>query len=182
MPIPLPEEDGISPFRSDLLAGRTALITGGTRGIGLATAKAILAAGGNVVITGRSIDSVNSSVKELGHCAASAPGERVGGIALEMKNIESFHDKWNEANALPCCGRRGVDILVNNAGSLNFARFGSTRAQDFDEVMETNLRGAYFLSQCVAEDWISRGDDCGTRNIQADVPIIMFMDPADFHL
>lgn len=165
MPFPLPEEDGISPFRSDLLAGRTALITGGTRGIGFATAKAILLAGGNVVITGRSIGSVNRGVNVLAQYATSAPGDRVGGIALEMRNVESFHDKWLEANALPCCGQRGVDILVNNAGSLNFARFGSTRTEDFNEVMEANLRGAYFLSQCVAEDWISRGNDFGGRNI-----------------
>ncbi len=165
MPIPLPEGDGISPFRSDLLAGRTALITGGTRGIGLATAKAILSAGGNVIITGRNRDAVNRRVDELAQCATSASEDRVCGIALEMKSVESFRDKWREANALPCCGLRGIDILVNNAGSLNFARFGSTLPEDFDEVMETNLRGAYFLSQCAAEDWISRNDECGNRNI-----------------
>ena len=164
MPIPFPDEKYISPFRPDLLKGRTALVTGGTRGIGFATAKALLAAGGNVVITGRNIDVVNRRIDDLAQSCISAEATRIGGISLEMKDVASFREKWAEANALPCCGTHGIDILVNNAGILNFARFGSTFPEDFDDVMQTNLRGAYFLSQCASEDWITRGENGKKRN------------------
>lgn len=142
VPVPIPL------YHSDLLKGRTALVTGGTRGIGYAIARAILNSGGSVVITGRREESVNKSIVRL---KSETKGD-VFGVVLEMQNVDDFSIKWNEALEMT----KGIDILVNNAGSLNFARFGATTCQDFDEVINTNLRGAYMLSQIVATDWIER--------------------------
>jgi len=140
----------VPQYHSELLKGRVALITGGTRGIGNAIARAVINAGGACVITGRKKSSVDACIGEL---LKFAPVGSVHGIDLEMQDVESFSGKYSEI----CAMTGGVDILVNNAGSLNFARFGATTLADWDTVMNTNLRGAYMLSQVVAGDWIKRG-------------------------
>lgn len=136
-------------FHSSLLEGRVALVTGGTRGIGHAIAKAVLDSGGACVITGRNADAVSQCVDRL---RARGQGA-VHGIDLEMQDDASFPEKYRQIVEMS----GGIDILVNNAGLLNFARFGATSREDFDKVLHSNLRGAYMLSQIVAGDWIEKG-------------------------
>lgn len=136
-------------YHSSLLSGHVALVTGGTRGIGNAIARAVLDSGGSCVITGRNADAVARCVEQLRNRGQGA----VHGIDLEMQDDASFSEKY--AKIVEMTG--GIDILVNNAGLLNFARFGATTREDFDAVLHSNLRGAYMLSQIVAADWIEKG-------------------------
>ena len=136
-------------YHSSLLSGHVALITGGTRGIGNAIARAVLDSGGACVVTGRNAATVARCVEQL---RARSQGA-VYGIDLEMQDDASFPEKY--AKIVEMTG--GVDILINNAGLLNFARFGATTREDFDAVLHSNLRGAYMLSQVVAADWIEKG-------------------------
>lgn len=143
VPVPVPV------FHSSLLSGRVALVTGGTRGIGNAIARAVLDSGGGCVITGRNPETVARCVDQL-RSRGQGP---VHGIVLEMQDDDSFPGKYKQIVEMT----GGIDILVNNAGLLNFARFGSTTREDFDAVLHSNLRGAYMLSQIVAGDWIEKG-------------------------
>lgn len=141
----------IPVLQSELLKGRKAVITGGSSGIGLAIAKAYLTNGASVVITGRDAAKLSEARKLL---AADAHVE-----TLVMDNVapESF-----EA-ALSAIG--DFDILVNNAGYVGGGVFGSTQVAEFDKVLDTNLRGAYFLSQVVANSWIKKGIKGNILNI-----------------
>ena len=124
-----------------LLQGRTALVTGGTSGIGSAIAKAFLKAGATVVITGRSQKKVNSAVQtikdELGGLVP------LYGLELNMKDAKTFGSKFKELLALVPAGQ--VDILVNNAG-VSVDVHATSPEEEFDSVIDTNLKGVYFLS------------------------------------
>ena len=124
-----------------LLQGRTALVTGGTSGIGNAIAKALLNAGAAVVITGRSQKKVDAAVQAI--------KEEIGdempvyGLELNMKDAYSFDNKFKEL--LDFVPTRKVDILVNNAG-VSLDAHATSPEEEFDSVLNTNLKGVYFLS------------------------------------
>lgn len=129
---------------SDLLVGRKALITGGSSGIGLATAQAMLRAGATVCVTGRSEEKLKSIVGKL-----SSEGKYNGRVFFEaMDNIQTSSFEYH-LNHIVELMNGNVDILVNNAGILG-AVFGSATEEDFDKVMDTNLKSVFFLSQLVA--------------------------------
>ena len=128
-----------------LLKGRAAFITGGTSGIGFAIAESFLKNGASVVITGRSETRVLEAVKKLENIDANFWG-KVKGIEMDSKDISSFENCFD--SALSLCGGK-MDILVNNAG-ISRGGFNSLTEDDFDSVMDTNLKGAYFLSQIFA--------------------------------
>ena len=117
--------------------GRTAVITGGTRGIGLDMAKALVANGAKVIISSRKEVAVDAAVEEL-----KALGDATG-VAADLGTVEGC-----EALAAFVSGQTDkVDILVNNAG----ATWGST-LEDFpedgwDKIMNVNLKGPFFLTQ-----------------------------------
>ena len=127
------------------MEGRAALITGGTSGIGFAMAESFLKNGAKVVITGRNIERVQKAVLEL-ESKDKKYTNRIFGIQMDSKEVASFGRKFNEALAL--CGIK-IDILVNNAGIAK-GDFNALTEDDFDSVIGTNLKGAFFLSQTVA--------------------------------
>lgn len=134
----------IPVLSSDLLKGRTALITGGTSGIGYEIAKVFLLSGARVVITGRTQERVAEAARTLGKDCL--------GIALDNLKVDLFSK---------CLGivRKEVgeiDILVNNAGLLGDSSFGFVSKDSFDAIMDTNLRGPFMLSQVVAKGWIQK--------------------------
>jgi NAD(P)-dependent dehydrogenase (short-subunit alcohol dehydrogenase family) len=134
--------------RSDLLNGRNALITGGTSGIGFHIAKAFLDAGAKVVITGRNQDKINKALDELINQGFFKG--KVFGLVMDNSNIADLEEKFQVA--LNCLGDTNqvgrIDILVNNAGVLGKGAMETTE-EDFDEVIDTNLKGTYFLSRLV---------------------------------
>lgn len=128
---------------NELLAGRNALIVGGTKGIGYAMAQAFLAAGAaHVIITGRRAES-NAAA-----CAALAENPaykgRIHSLELDYCNTEAFESIPARCEQLLQGGK--PDILVNNGG-VSGKKFTKTDTDDWDRVMNTNLRGVYFLSR-----------------------------------
>lgn len=129
-----------------ILEGRTAVITGGTSGIGNAIAKTFLQAGANVVITGRTQSKIDDAVTMLQQHAQT--GNVVSGVQMDMTNVQSIVDGFDEIKKLP--GIAKIDILVNNAG-VNGGGFLSCTEKEYDLVLNTNLKGPFFLTQTVVK-------------------------------
>lgn len=129
---------------SELLKGRCIVVTGGTSGIGYASAEACLRAGAKVIVTSRSLTRAEEAASRLGAGAS--------GAALDLANAEGMAA---QVDAIYASSRGGVDALVNNAGVLKGAPFGKTNIESFDEVVGVNLRGTYFLTQEVARRMVA---------------------------
>lgn len=139
-------------FQSALLKGRVALVTGGGSGIGYAIARAFLLSGAKVIITSRDAGRLSVALSKLKQETRSQDGE-VEGLLLDLMDEDSFKEKICEINRI----FGGIDVLVNNAGIVD--------GTNFDCVMKTNLKGPYFLSQTISEDWISNGVHGNILNI-----------------
>lgn len=133
---------------SELLKGRTALITGGTSGIGKAIAKAFVDAGAYVIITGRDksrIDKAICEIKEDTEC------NNIEGLVLDSSNVSVIEASLSKLYK----SREGlrIDILVNNAG-INGGLLSSCSEKEFDDVIDTNLKGAIFLTRILAKKMV----------------------------
>jgi 2-deoxy-D-gluconate 3-dehydrogenase len=123
-------------FRLD---GRTAIVTGASRGLGAAMAGALAEAGADLVLVSR---SRNPSLEN----AIAALGRRVTGIAADVGRPDAAGEIMQHA----CAAGARPDILVNNAGVIRRAPVLEFSAADWNEVMDVNLRGAFLLSQAFA--------------------------------
>lgn len=121
---------------AQLLEGHVVIVTGGTRGIGLAIAQAMLAEGARVLITGRSQTSVDEGLAKLGN--ANAHGIAAD-VASEPDTVAVFE------KALALFGK--VNAVVNNAGIARAGAIENLRLKDFQMVMDTNLTGAFLYSR-----------------------------------
>jgi NAD(P)-dependent dehydrogenase (short-subunit alcohol dehydrogenase family) len=129
------------------LTGKTAIVTGTSRGLGRYFARALAKAGADVVITSRELSSLIEFRKEI---------ESLGRKVLPLRlDVLSQSDIENMVRAtIEEFGK--IDILVNNAG-LNIRRPGTEVSQkDWDTVLNTNLKGSFFCSQAVAKEMIKR--------------------------
>lgn len=144
--------------KEQLLEGKTAFISGGSRGIGFSIAKNFIESGAKVIISGRNEKSLIDSVKQL--------GENASYIVVDMRNVQSIEDMVDEIY-INIENSKDISILVNNAGSHNTNSFGSTTEKQFDEVMETNIRGTYFLSQFFSNKWIENDINGHILNISS---------------
>ena len=119
---------------------RTAIVTGGSRGIGLAIARAILADLGRVMITGREQSGIDAAVDALGR---SGDATRVAGRVADVRERASVDALMDETE------RRfdGFDTLVNNAGVGAFANVEEMTDADWHRVIETNLTGVFYCSR-----------------------------------
>lgn len=136
-------------FEGKLLNGRVALITGGGSGIGYEIAKSFLKNGAKVIITGRNIEKLKSAKKKL----KEEFGDRIKYFKLdisETNKIEEIIDKIINEN-----GNEKIDILVNNAGISKGSPIGNTKIEDFQNVINTNITGTYFVSQAITNYWIN---------------------------
>lgn len=127
---------------NELLKGRTALITGGTSGIGYEIAKHFAKAGATVIITGRNEEKTKAAAQKI---VEETVSERIYAIRLDNRNVNEFDEKLKEAASI---AGTPIDILVNNAGVLG-CDFVDGNETDYDAVMDTNLKGVFFLSQKV---------------------------------
>lgn len=134
----------IPVLSSELLKGRTALITGGTSGIGYEIAKVFLSSGARVVITGRTQGRVDEAARTL--------GKECVGVVLDNLKVDLFAERLEIVRKK--VGE--IDVLVNNAGLLGDSSFGFVSRDSFEAIMDTNLRGPFMLSQVVAKDWIQK--------------------------
>jgi NAD(P)-dependent dehydrogenase (short-subunit alcohol dehydrogenase family) len=118
------------------LTNNTAIVTGGTKGIGLAIARALVTAGVNVSLSARHEDEINKAVAELNEIGAG----RCVGFVCDVRDEAQVESLF--ANTVSALG--GLDILVNNAGIGIFASVESTSGDDFRAVIETNLCGVFY--------------------------------------
>ncbi|MDQ3685866.1 MAG: SDR family oxidoreductase [Acidobacteriota bacterium] len=116
--------------------GKSALVTGSTKGIGRAIAEALLREGMNVCVSARNSDEIEKAVLELGD---AGDGE-VTGAVCDVRNYDEV--KALVEHTVEEFG--GVDVLVNNAGIGLFGRIDETSPEDFRAVLETNLFGVFY--------------------------------------
>jgi NAD(P)-dependent dehydrogenase (short-subunit alcohol dehydrogenase family) len=117
------------------LNGKVAVITGGSAGIGLATAKLFANEGAKVIITGRDQVALEAAVREIGNGA-----DAVRSDVSKLADIESLR-----AHVAARHGR--VDVIFANAGGARPGLFEHTSEEDFDFAVNTNFKGAYFTVQ-----------------------------------
>ncbi len=130
------------------LKDRVSIVTGGTRGIGLAIARALIREGSAVVIAARDAGQGRQAEQRLG-----TGGTRVRFIQADMGRIESVRHLISET--VRQFGR--LDILVNNAAIWYRERFLETSEEHWDQVLAVNLKGPFFASQEAARAMIHQG-------------------------
>lgn len=127
------------------LAGRTALITGGSGGIGRAIGKRYAEEGATVALA-----DVDAAAAER---AAAEIGSGAFGIGLDVTSAESIAAALERIVA----DRGGIDILVNNAALFDMAPVVEVTRAGFDRIFDVNVRGLFFTLQAVAQAMIARG-------------------------
>lgn len=132
----------------ELLSGHLALVTGGSSGIGLEIAKRFAASGCKVVIGG-------SRERRVSEAVAMLESPNVRGIAIDVTNVASMGEKILAASEL-FPEMPGIDILVNSAGVSAGESFGLVSEGAWDRVLDTNLKGSYFMTQAVSRHMIAR--------------------------
>jgi NAD(P)-dependent dehydrogenase (short-subunit alcohol dehydrogenase family) len=128
------------------LANKTALVTGGSEGIGLAIATAFVNAGAQVTLVGRSAAKLEAAQRTLG-------ADVVRTVAADLATSEGVDCVVQQVLR----SKRALDILVNNAGTAVFAPFAQTTARAFDEAIDLNLRAVFFLTQGMLDMFPSTG-------------------------
>lgn len=140
------------------LINRCALITGGTSGIGLAIAEKFISSGAKVIITGRSQERIDKALIKLGESNAF-------GVVLDNTRVDTFDNVFQEIQATAkTVGFPQIDILVNNAG-VNFKGMPNVVEEEYDTVLDTNLKGVFFLSQMIGKYYISNAIKGNILNI-----------------
>ena len=129
------------------LTGKVAIVTGTSRGLGQYLGRALAKAGADLVITSRNVSALRPFQKDI-----EALGRRVLPLTLDVRDHDSIQ-KMAEA-AVAHFGK--IDILVNNAGCNVRKPALEVSWEDWNLILETNLRGTFFVSQAVARQMIPR--------------------------
>lgn len=132
------------------LKDKVAIITGGSRGIGFATADKFLKEGASVVLAASSQESADVAVDKL---KEKYPNAIVAGISPNLASMESVRKAFKEATEKYGC----VDILVNNAGISENTSFMDYTEETFDKVMDLNVKGVFNTTRVAAECMVARG-------------------------
>ena len=135
-----------SPFFD--LSGRVALVTGASRGLGQYFGRALARAGADLIITSRTLDSLRPFQKEI-----EALGRRAVPVELDVRDHDSIQRMADAAEQ--AYGK--IDILVNNAGCNVRKPALDITWDDWNLVLDTNLRGTFFVAQAIARKMIPRG-------------------------
>lgn len=123
------------------LTGKTALVTGASRGLGQYMARALAGSGADLIITSRNAADLEPFAADLRDL-----GRRCVPLALDVRDYDSIQRMADAA--IDACGK--IDILVNNAGCNVRKRAVDVTWDDWNLVLDTNLRGAFFVAQAVA--------------------------------
>ena len=129
------------------LKDKVAIITGGSRGIGFATADAFLREGAKVAVAASSEKNAEAAVEKL---KAIHPDAEVVGISPNLGSFESVKEEFDKVEKQ--FGR--IDILVNNAGVSESTPFTSYTEADFDRVIDLNVKGVFNATRAVVDGMI----------------------------
>src|ERR1700680_5050423 len=130
------------------LSGRVAIVTGTSRGLGQYMARALAKAGAYLVLTSRTRESLRTFEAEI-----KSLGRRAVSLELDVRKLDSIERMAAEAEK--AFGR--LDILVNNAGCNVRKPALDVTWDDWNLILDTNLRGSFFVAQAVARRMIARG-------------------------
>jgi NAD(P)-dependent dehydrogenase (short-subunit alcohol dehydrogenase family) len=140
-------------FRLD---GRRALVTGAGRGIGLAAAAALADAGAHVTLAARSRDEIEAGAQAIRDRGGSATA-----LVLDISNLEAVERVLAEAEPF--------EIFVNNAGMNRPKPFVEVPVEDFDAIMNLNVRSAFFAAQGVARRLMAAGRPGSIINVSSQM-------------
>ena len=149
-------------FRLD---GKRALVAGASSGIGLAAAVALAEHGAEVVLAARRAEKLADIVAALRDRGWSAQA-----MTLDITDVEATRTALGAQDPF--------DIMVNSAGAARHSKAIDTTPQDFDAVMDINLRGAYFLTQAVAKGMLAAGKTGSLINISSQMGHVGGLDRA----
>lgn len=146
---------------SDRFAGKKAFVTGGARGIGAATARALRDEGATVVVGARTRHSVDAFLSVYG-------SENFTGVEGDLSNRDACHEVVGRA--VEVLG--GLDILVNSAGVFEDVAFESVTQTHWDETLNTNLAGVFFCCQAAMPSLVEAGGNI--VNVASDAGLIAY--------
>jgi NAD(P)-dependent dehydrogenase (short-subunit alcohol dehydrogenase family) len=126
------------------LAGKTALVAGASRGIGLAIAQGLADAGANTILAARSVDKLEAHAADI-----RKKGQSASALKLDVADSKSIQEAAGAAG--------NVDILINVAGMNIRKRFQDYTRDEYDRMLQTNLTGLVELTQKVGAKMIERG-------------------------
>lgn len=138
------------------LAGKTALVTGSTRGLGRIMAEWLARERANIVVSGRDADDVADSVQ-----AMQGLGVDAWGIPADLADIDGAHALAK--TTLKTVGP--IDLLINNAGMSIRGNFWEVTDAEWDEQMNVNVRSPFILAQHAAAAMIERGIQIGRAHV-----------------
>lgn len=128
------------------IAGKVALVTGASSGLGERFARVLAAAGAKVALAARRVERLEALAAEL-----RAGGAEVLAVGMDVASVASVQ----AGAAAVLAGLGPIDILVNNAGISIQAKLEAVTEDDYDAVMDTNLKGAFFLAQAAAKQMMA---------------------------
>lgn len=126
------------------LAGRRAIVTGASRGLGRAMAVGLARAGADLVLTARSAESLDETAQEI-----RALGRTAECVGCDQRDIGSIEPALSDVAP--------VDVLINNAGVEDVRAATEIDEALWDKIIDTNLKGAFFVSQMMARSMLERG-------------------------
>ena len=129
------------------LSGQTAIVTGASRGLGSYMAKALARAGARLIITARNADDCRTTIADINELGGNARG-----YSLDVTNEQSIREFGKQIEA----DYESIEILVNNAGCNIRKPFTDFTWQEWDRVVNTNLKGGFFVSQVVVPRMVER--------------------------
>jgi len=128
------------------LAGKKALVTGSSKGIGAAIAQALAYAGADIILLGRTAESLEATKSSIVNI-----GRKVEIVLCDVSSPEAIKEVF--ANI----AEMNVDILINNAGSISRAPAAETEIDDWHRIIDTNLNSVFQISQACGRAMIAKG-------------------------
>lgn len=148
------------------VAGQVVLVSGGSRGIGRAIAEGFAERGATVVITGREQETLEATAREMSSAAKNDVHTQVCDVARSA-DVRALARRVLESH-----GR--IDTLVNVAGVNRRKPASTVTEEDYDFILDINLKGAFLLSQAVGRHMLERGSGCqiNIASLNSDRPLV----------
>ena len=128
------------------LTGKKALVTGSSKGIGASIAQALAQAGADIVLVGRTKDSLEATKSAIINI-----GRKVEIVLCDVSSADAVKEAFSDIAALK------VDILINNAGSISRAPAAEAQMEEWNRIIDTNLNSVFQISQACGRAMIAQG-------------------------